>query len=122
MHNLVLSPIERKALAELTKRVRTKFDKALDNLTGNKLRYMTPGFCDVEPLSEGNFGEQSAKKFASWCNQPFFTLDKYSGDLFTKKPGSHPVHTLWQTRSHTAKKERDMEQAVCRLKGSDTGS
>ena len=82
---------------------------------------MTPGFYDLEFSPDDSLGGRAVKKFASWLCQPFFTLQKYSGDLSAYKTGSHPVHTLCQIRSHAAKKERDMQQAVCNLQDSDPG-
>jgi hypothetical protein len=49
----------------------------------------------------------------TWICLPYFCLEEYSGGHSASKPNAHPMRTLLQARSSLARKERDMQQAVC---------
>ena len=78
---------------------------------------MEPGFLDIEIPSEDGTDERSSPKRATWWCLPYFCLVKYAGDLSAHKFGSHPMQTLLQVRFNSVKKERDMQQAICKIIG-----
>ena len=92
-------------------------DRALDASIGSKIRFMEPGALNVEMAQEDGTDERQPSKRATWWCLPYFCLAKYAGDLSAHKPGSHPMQTLLQARFHSVKKDRDMQQAICKISG-----
>jgi hypothetical protein len=108
-----LTGSEKTLLQRLFSRVRRKFDKAFQTSGGTKASFMMPAV-----VTENIAGVQKApmsRVEATWMCLPYFCLQKYSGASSGLHPSSHPIRTLLQARFSSVKKDRDMQQAVCRL-------
>jgi hypothetical protein len=79
---------------------------------------MEPGFLQEGLSHEDRPKEKTSKpRSVTWMCLPYFFLNEYSGVLSASKPGAHPMRTLLQARFSLARKERDMQQAVCNIPG-----
>lgn len=95
-------------------------DKPIHASNGSSVRFMTPATLStpIDPQPQGLSERQSEQKKVIWMCLPYFLLQKYSVNSSGLLPASHPMRTLLQTYSSFTQKNRDMEQAVCKLPGS----
>lgn len=83
---------------------------------------MEPGFLQ-ERLSRDDRPNDKAfgARTVTWLCLPYFCLEEYAGVLSASRPGSHPMRTLLQARFSLVRKERDLQQAVCKLADTPQG-
>jgi len=110
-----LTGSEKTLLQRLFSRVRRKFDKTFQISGGTRASFMMPAV--VTETMGGAQKTSMSKVEATWMCLPYFCLQKYSGASSGLHPSSHPIRTLLQARFASVKKDRDMQQAVCRLPG-----
>lgn len=80
---------------------------------------MTPG-CVQAPLTnsdekQSTIDPSQPSKVISWICLPYFTVQRYSGLLAAANQALFPAQTLMQAQYSRTNRQRDMEQAICKL-------
>ena len=103
-------------------RVQRKFSKPLQTVKSITTRYMEPSYYQ-KPLAQEEFPRTHASRPRSitWICLPFFSLERYSGIHSVTQSGDYPIRTLLQARFTGARKDRDMQQAICSLPDTSKG-
>lgn len=112
-----LTDAERAGLERVVTIVKRDHVKTIQVSNGRKARLMEPR------LRHGQFGERHAEGShnVTWVSIPYFSLERQNGLMGPKQSAPFLTPTLLQSRFSRTTRSRDMEQAVCQLKGAPQG-
>lgn len=115
-----LTASQRLAISKLLRKVKNKYDSPMQVANHPPIRIMQSGFArGVEwAMDEQTTTLQKNSTSATnvaWICFPYFSLEQYQGLFSNPKKGSHPMHTLLQTRSSLINMKRETKQAVCQI-------
>ena len=79
---------------------------------------MLPSF-ELESITGRDRSSSMAQDTVAWTCIPYFCLREHNSFLSTSGKDSHPMQTLWQTRSAMVRGDRDAKQAVRLLEGNN---
>jgi hypothetical protein len=113
-----LSSSQKEGLQNMLASVKRDHVMSVQTSEGRYVRYLEPKLRHDPLVSDGKpLGSQTV----TWICLPYFSLEPYSGLLAADNPNSFPTPTLLQARFSRTTRNRDLEQAVCRLKGAPQG-
>lgn len=103
---------EKSTVVEVLDAVRKQYTEELEvrhSITG---QFLAPHCIQGSDALKQKFGADRGRGIVSVCF-PYFTLEKYQSSKTTGKSVLHPTRPLLQSYFASAKKEQDMQQAVC---------
>ncbi|KAF2188683.1 hypothetical protein K469DRAFT_703281 [Zopfia rhizophila CBS 207.26] len=114
-----LTDREKKDVRKLLERVRKKFE--CTSPPGLKGKWMEPNLIQDAYYQTTHSKSHELRRILFLC-VPYLSLEKYSPPSIPDKSVAHPVRSLLQSRYPSVGKDRDLQQAVCKLGSAQKGN
>lgn len=112
-----LSRVESEHAVALVHLLRQKSEHAIPTVGATKGKYLESNLTSWRPSLRYPEGKEAGP--VHFLCLPYFALDSYKAHQYATTSDAHPIRSLLQTQYPSAATERDMQQAVCQLQGSD---
>ncbi|KAF2756787.1 hypothetical protein EJ05DRAFT_78037 [Pseudovirgaria hyperparasitica] len=117
-----MSSRDKHTMAKVLKRIRRQAEKPLRTTQGNRGRYMVPTLlreCNLSNVKSD--GRLDPDQIVTCIALPYFLLKPYTAIELPERSPLHPPRTLMQFLHGSARRERDLQQAVCQIPSTPKG-
>ncbi|KAI1344069.1 hypothetical protein F5Y15DRAFT_186429 [Xylariaceae sp. FL0016] len=108
----MMTDLERSGCAKLLAEVKRKPVKVRPTSKGGSVQHMEPGITRVDIPEEGHIRDRTEPRPLTWLCMPYFSLEKYAGELSSENFSSFPLETLLQYKYSRTTEKREKQQVV----------